>query len=166
MLLRKLAGILMLFGGSIHAQKPEVFDVSKVVIGAQRLPTLYLYAVGKWSDAGEHAGPGSTEIQCYKALGFCNVANAREIDGLVSASLDMFDILRWDTKEVIAVDSSSICLVNTIRVDLVTKRVTLSSSDKGSKDPLCKGSDAIPTAVLWGVDDYVKSRLDEAKKKH
>lgn len=141
------------------AQKPSIFDVSDVVIGAQKIETLYLYTAGKWSDAGEHIGPLSTQIQCYKSLGFCDVANASESGGQADASLDSFDILRWDTKEMIAVDSSAICVVNTLRVDLVAKKVTLSSSDKGSKDPFCKGSDKIPTAFLWGEQDIVQDAI-------
>jgi hypothetical protein len=148
------------------AQKPIIFDVSDVVVGAQRIQTLYLFAEGKWSDAGEHVGPASTQIQCYKSLGFCDVANAFETFGEANVDLIAFDILRWDSKEVIAVDSSPICLVNTVRVDLITKRITLSSSDKGvTKDPFCKGSDKTPTAVLWGEEDFVKEQVDRAKAK-
>jgi hypothetical protein len=49
----------------------------------------------------------------------------------------------------------------------VTKRITLSSSDKGvSKDPFCKGSDRIPTAVLWGEEEIVKDAIEKAKSKN
>ena len=148
------------------AQKPTIFDVSEVVIGAQRTPPRYLYAAGKWSDADERIGPLSTEIQCYKSLGFCNVANAFTAAGDANVSLDTFDVLRWDSKEMIAVDSSPICIVNTLRVDFVTRRITLSSSDKGvTKDPYCKGSDKISTAVLWGEEEITKDAINRAKSK-
>jgi hypothetical protein len=53
-----------------------------------------------------------------------------------------------------------------MRVDLVTRRITLSSSDKGvTKDPFCKGSDKLPTAVLWGEEDFVKDQIDRTKAK-
>ena len=159
--------ISVLAGGCATAQKPTIYDVSNVVMGAQRIPTLWLYAAGKWSDAGDQIGPSSTEIQCYKSLGFCAVANAFAIGGEANVSLDSYDILRWDSQEMIAVDSSAICIVNTIRADFVTKRITLSSSDKGvTKDPFCKGSDRIPTAVLWGEEDIVKEAIDKAKSKN
>jgi hypothetical protein len=64
----------------------------------------------------------STQIQCYKSLSFCDVANATADSGQADVSLDQFDIRRWDAKEIIAVDSSAICLVSTLRVDLVEKR--------------------------------------------
>ena len=65
---------------------------------------------------------------------------------------------------MIAVDSSPICIVSTLRVDFVTKRVTLSSSDKGvTKDPACKGSDKISTAVLWGMEDIKRDAINKAK---
>jgi len=150
----------------VAAQKPIIFDVSNVVVGAQKIQTLYLFAEGKWSDAGEHIGADSTQIQCYKSLGFCDVANAFETVGEANVDLTAFDILRWDSKEIIAVDSSPICIVNTLRVDLITKRITLSSSDKGvTKDPFCKGSDKLSTAVLWGLEDITKDAINRAKSK-
>jgi hypothetical protein len=147
------------------AQQPIIFDVSNVVMGAQKTPTLWLFAEGKWSDAGEHVGPGSTHIQCYKSFGFCDVANAFETFGEAGVNLTSFDILRWDSKEIIAVDSSPICIANTLRVDLISKRVTLSSSDKGVKADSCKGLDKLPTAVLWGMDDITKDAINRAKSK-
>jgi hypothetical protein len=160
------ACIAFALGLPAAAQKPTIFNVSDVVVGAQRISTLYLYAAGKWSDAGDHIGPLSTEIQCYKSLGLCNVANALTSFGEANVSLDGFDILRWDSREIIAVDSSPICIVNTLRVDFVTKRITLSSSDKGvTKDSLCKGSDKLSTAVLWGEEEIVKDAIDSAKSK-
>ena len=134
-------------------------------MGAQRIPTLWLFAEGKWSDAGDHIGPASTQIQCYKSFGFCDVANAFETFGVAGVNLTSFDILRWDSKEIIAVDSSPICIVNTLRADLILKRVTLSSSDKGVKTDFCKGSDKLPTAVLWGIDDITKDAINRAKSK-
>ncbi|MFZ0304898.1 MAG: hypothetical protein WAL75_19555 [Terracidiphilus sp.] len=147
-------------------QRPVIFDVSDVTVGANKIQTGYLYAAGKWSDAGDRIGPLSTEIQCYKNLGFCAVANAFTTGDDANVSLDSFDILRWDSQEMIAVDSSAICIVSTLRADFATKRITLSSSDKGvTKDPLCKGSDKIPTAVLWGEKDIVKDAIGKAKSK-
>lgn len=148
------------------AQKPVIFDVSTVVVGAQRIQTLYLYAVGKWSDAGDHVGALSTEIQCYKALGFCNVASAEWNGAEAVVNLSPFDILRWDSKEIIGVDSSPICIVNTLRADLVTKRVTLSSSDKGvTADPFCKGTDKLGTAVLLSPQDMSKDQIKSTTPK-
>jgi hypothetical protein len=80
-------------------------------------------------------------------------------------NLTSFDILRWDSKEIIAVDSSPICIANTLRVDLISKRVTLSSSDKGVKMDPCKGLDKLLTAVLWGMDDYSNDAINRAKSK-
>jgi hypothetical protein len=53
--LKALSTFTLLFlASTAYAQKhPEIFDVSDVVIGAQRLPTRYLYAAGAWSDASE-----------------------------------------------------------------------------------------------------------------
>ncbi|MGA2635535.1 MAG: hypothetical protein ABSF16_14970 [Terracidiphilus sp.] len=151
----------------VAAQKPVIFDVSNVVIGAQRIPTLYLYAEGKWSDAGDHIGSLSTQIQCYKALGFCDVATAFTFGVEANVSLDSFDILRWDGREIIAVDSSPPCIVRTLRADLVAKSITLSSTYKGSREkPACKDKDwPDSTAVLWGEEDIFKDAINKAKTK-
>jgi hypothetical protein len=54
--------------------------------------------------------------------------------------LNSFDILRWDETEMIAVDSSPICLVNTLRFDFIARKVSLSSASKGeTKDKMCNG---------------------------
>jgi hypothetical protein len=150
----------------LAAQKPITFDVSNVLVGAKKIQTLYLFAEGKWSDAGEHLGALSTEVRCYKSLDFCNVGSAEWNGSEAFVSLSDYDILRWDGNEIIAVDSSPICIVNTLRVDLVTERITLSSSDKGvTKDPFCKGSDKLSTAVLWGMEDIKKDAINRAKAK-
>ncbi len=150
------------------AQKPTIFNVSNVVVGTSRIETRWLFAEGKWSDAGDNVGPISTEIHCYKRLGFCDVASAMFSDGQaeIDESRGSFDILRWDNKEIIAVDSSPICVVNTLRADLIAKRITLSSTGKGvTKYPLCKGSNKVPTAFLLGEDDLVKAIYSKKSKK-
>jgi hypothetical protein len=70
---RKLAtrfasAILLAVATPLVAQKPTIFDVADVVVGARRIQTVQLYAVGRWADADSHVGALSTEIQCFKAL--------------------------------------------------------------------------------------------------
>src|SRR5690349_4309954 len=79
---------------SAQGQKPMVLDESTVVAGTQRTPTQYVYAMGKWSDATDAALSNSTEIHCYQAFGFCEVASADSVGGGVYVKLDTFDILR------------------------------------------------------------------------
>ncbi len=134
---------------SASAQSPDIFSVDDVVVGSSKTPTRYLFALGKWSDAGDDVAVMSTHIECYKRLGYCFVASANTWTRKAGVNVQGFDILRWDDKEIIAVDSGLICVVDTLRADLIKKRITLSSADKGIKnDPLCKGSDKLGTAVL------------------
>ena len=154
MVLFRCAYALLLLGAlPCAAQKPLIFDVSTVVVGSQRLETLWALAEGKWSDAGPNAEINSTEIHCYKRFGFCEVANASTSSptrGLVSVSLTSFDILRWDASEMIAVDSSPICVVNTLRFDFAAKKVSLSSMLKGeTRDPFCKDPTPSMTAIAF-----------------
>ena len=122
-----------------EAQKPLSFDVSTVTVGSQRLVTVWAYAIGKWSDAGPDVYPNSTEIRCYKRFDFCEVANAESLSKRAFVSVEDFDVLRWDDKELIAVDSSPICVVNTLRFDFVAKKVSLSSASKDeTRDKLCQ----------------------------
>ncbi len=137
-LFRWTYALLLLGALPCAAQKPLIFDVSTVVVGSQRLETLYAFAVGRWSDAGADVGIDSTEIHCYKRFGFCEVANAAKNLNLASVSLSSLDILRWDASELIAVDSSPICVVNTLRFDFAAKKVSLSSTSKGeTSDKFC-----------------------------
>jgi hypothetical protein len=150
----------------VHAQDetPEILSVSEVVAGAQRTATLYAHAVGKWSDADDHMAVWSTEIQCYKSFGFCDEADAMYSSGQSGASLNSFDILRWDKHELIAVDSSPICVVNTLRFDFAAKKVTITTALKGeTKDQFCKDMKA-STAFLGGVKDQVKKDIKKGSK--
>jgi hypothetical protein len=162
--------VVLLFSAFVCGQDetPEIFSVNQVVAGAQRTDTLYVYAVGKWSDADDHLAVWSTEIHCYKSFGFCEEADATYVMGQAGATLNSLDILRWDDRELIAVDSSPICVVNTLRFDFPAKKVTITSSLKGeTKDPYCKDMKAT-TAFLGGVKDQIKRDIkkgDESQKK-
>jgi hypothetical protein len=142
------------------AQQPLIFEVSTVVVGPQRVETLWAFAEGKWSDAGADVGINSTDIHCYKRFGFCEVASASTSSRLASVRLSSFDILRWDTTEMIAVDSSPICVVNTLRFDLAAKKVSISSTSKGeTRDKLCNLTPSMTaTAFLTGVNGKTDSK--------
>ena len=124
--------------------------------GAKKTETLFAHAVGKWSDADDHLAVASTEIHCYDRFGFCEEADATYYFAQAGATLTSFDILRWDKSELIAVDSSPICVVNTLRFDFAAKKVTITMSLKGeTKDPFCKSLKAT-TAFLGGAKDQIK----------
>jgi hypothetical protein len=141
------AVVVAVLGGLVVGQTPEMYDMSDVLVGAQRLQTKWLLAVGKWSNAGKDASVTSTEIHCYKRFGFCEVSSALS-GGTADVSVDDFDILRWDTRELIAVDSSPICAAYTLRVEFKTKKVSLSSTSKHvTEDETCKDMDATPPCL-------------------
>src|SRR5215831_294475 len=144
--MRPMLFIFLIFGFVIPsaAQAPAAFDVSSVIVGKQRTPTLYFHAVGKRSDAGEHVGLLSTEIQCYEALGFCEVADARWSSNSAFVALRTFEIHAWNSAEIIAVDRSAVCEIDTIRAELTKERVIISSVDS------CKPTHKIPDATLIG----------------
>lgn len=153
-LVNRIAALALVGALSCVAQQPLGFDVGPAVVGPQRLETVYAIASGKWSDAGDKVEVNSTEIHCYKAFGFCEVASAANYTpGKASVNLTSFDILRWDTNEMIAVDSSPICLVTTLRFDFIAKKVSISATSKGeTRDPFCKDlpASALATAFLVG----------------
>jgi hypothetical protein len=167
---KRIFAAVLLSAALVHAQDqtPVILSVSQVVAGAQRTETLYAYAVGKWSDADDHVAAWSTEIHCYKSFGFCEEADAMYSFGQAGATLNSFDILRWDNRELIAVDSSPICVVNTLRFDFAAKKVTTTMSLKGeTKDPFCKDMKAT-TAFLGGGKDQIKKDIkkgNESEKK-
>jgi hypothetical protein len=131
-----------------------MYDVSTVVVGSQKLETPWAYAAGKWSDAGNKVGLDSTEIHCYQRLGFCEVASASSVLGEAFVSLTTFDILKWDTSELITADSSGLCVMNTLRFDFAAKKVSISSTSKGeTRIEACKRltPDMTATAFLTGA---------------
>src|SRR5271170_6759447 len=157
----KLFAAVLLSAILVHAQDqtPEILSVNQVVAGAQRTETLYAYAMGKWSDADDRLAVWSTEIHCYERFGFCEEADATYVGGQAGATLNSFDILRWDNRELIAVDSSPICVVNTLRFDFAAKKVTVTMALKGeTKDPFCKDIKAT-TAFLGGGKDEIKKEV-------
>ena len=158
----RLLALIVLFGVlPCVAQHPLIFDVGNVVVGSQKIETLWAYMMGKWSDAGDNVGNNSTEIHCYKRFGSCEVASASTFFGLASVSITSFDILRWDTSEMIAVDSSPICLVNTLRFDFAAKKVSLSSTSKGeTRDKFCKDLTPSDTATA-----FLTGRIGETGQK-
>ncbi len=140
-------------------QTPVIFSVSQVVAGAERADTLYALAEGKWSDADDHLGALSTEIHCYYRFGFCEEADAIYTMGQAQATLNSFDILRWDKRELIAVDSSPTCVVKTLRFDFAAKKVTVTMSLKGeTKDTFCKGMKATTAFLGVGAKDEMKEK--------
>jgi hypothetical protein len=163
----KQAAVMLTFLLSASAaraqeQTPAIFDESGVVVGAQRLETRWLLSEGFWSGGDKRLSANSVEIHCYKRFGFCEVAEALVFGAQSGVSLIPYDILRWDSQELIAVDSSPICVVNTLRFDLLARKVSFSSVKKtdslAAKDPLCKIA-VDPPAFLGGVKDKVNEEL-------
>jgi hypothetical protein len=158
--------IVLLSAAFVYAQNqtPEILSVSSVVAGAQKTETQFAHAMGKWSDADDHLAVWSTEIHCYERFGFCEEADATYYFGEAGATLNSFDILRWDSRELIAVDSSPICVVNTLRFDFAAKKVTVTMALKGeTKDPFCKDMKAT-TAFLGGTEDKIKKEIKKQSK--
>lgn len=149
---RRALGVLLLGAGlPCMGQRPLIYDVSTVVVGQQKLETAWAFAAGKWSDADAEVGVNSTELHCYQRFGLCEVADASASDGTAWVKLTSYDILRWDAVELIAVDSSPICLVNTLRFDFAAKTVSLSSTSKGdTKNKVCRALPLTPAAFLIG----------------
>jgi hypothetical protein len=132
------------------AQTPVIFDVSEVTIGPQKIATKWAYAEGKWSDASAKVGVPSASIHCYERFGFCEDAEVITVLGTPAIRTEMFDVLRWDDNEIIAVDSSPVCLVTTLRFDLALKRVTVSSASKHeTRFPVCKDVESAATGVAY-----------------
>jgi hypothetical protein len=157
-------GLTSVLAGA-QEQHPEIFgEPSVVTMGAEHIATLWTEASGKWSDAGKEMGTTSSHVECYKKFGFCTEAEAYSLGGQAWVNVMTLDILRWDDRELIAVDSSPTCQVNQIRLDFKTKQVSATESLKGeTKDPFCKDVKAT-TAYLGGLKDELH-RLDKEPTK-
>jgi hypothetical protein len=143
------------------ADGPVIYSVGPEVVGTGNLPTLYAFAIGRWSNPRPKAGRRSTEIHCYKRFSFCEVADSRiNDDAQAAVTLETFNIVRWDEHEMIAVDSDSLaaaCAVKTLRFDFLNTQVSLGATSKGLEGNIfCEGVDIAVTSFLIGKDDYTR----------
>ena len=160
-----IIGLASVLAGA-QEQHPEIFgEPSVATIGAEHIETLWTEASGRWSDAGKDMGTTSSHVECYKKFAFCFQAEAYSLGGQAWVNTTTLDILRWDDRELIAVDSFPTCQVNQIRFDFKTKQVSVTESPKKgeTKDPFCKDVKAT-TAYLGGLKDELH-RLDNERSK-
>jgi hypothetical protein len=142
-------------------QTPVIFDLAHVVVGAKRVPTLYLHTSGRWSDAEKGASILSADMDCYQIFGICEEAMALPGGSVVLFS---WDIIHWDARELVAEDSSAPCVVVTVRADFVTKGVTKTMALKGGvKDHSCDGFQS-SGAFLGGAKDELKKIQPKERK--
>ena len=165
-LLGLLAPTILLIAASLSAQEqtPEVFGTpSTVVVGTQKIETVYTWAQGKWSNAGDLQGTNSTIIHCYQRFGFCEEAEGYSFGGKAWVNLTTLDVLRWDDEELIAVDSSPVCAVDTIRFDFHTKQVSYTVTAKGVTKDMPEMSRKLCESVK-PTTDFLAGLKDELKK--
>jgi hypothetical protein len=165
MMLKLAIAVLLLVSAFTFAQdqSPAIFgDPGLGVVGPQRIETDYTWAEGKWSNADANAGINSTIIHCLRKFGFCEEAEGYSFGGQSWVNLTTLDILRWDATELIAVDSTPVCEVNTVRFDFRTKQVSYTVTAKGVTKEMPEMSKKVcasikpTTAFLGGLKDDLK----------
>jgi hypothetical protein len=151
-----------------QGETPGAFDLSDVVVGTKHIQTKYLFAEGKWSDADSHASLMSTEVHCYKALGFCDEATAVYVpvgQGQASVFTNQYDILKWDDSELIGTSALD-CVDYTLRVNFITKQVSRTmapkATPKANHDPSCHGRES--TGFLSGLESEKRKIEIKGKK--
>jgi hypothetical protein len=153
----------ILLSARLFGQSPLSFDVANVMVGSKGIATTTLNAVGRWSPDEESMGssflgPMSAEVRCFKTFGFCERIGAIVTSGSSSATVLVvqdFDVVRWDDKEILAVDDTAPCVTNTLRVNFGAKTVEQSRALKTSvKDRSCRKFSHIDewTTFLVGID--------------
>jgi hypothetical protein len=138
-LLIATSGILAASQGSLAFQYFPLLTV-----GPQKIETAYLHAIGTWSDDTAPVGFSSTEIDCFSSSSICEAATAVVAVGV---QVQMFEVLRWNTREIIAEEPRGYCGADILRIDLVKKTVTVSPIAKG-KRPCGPGLEHSSPAVL------------------
>jgi hypothetical protein len=165
--------IALMLRPAVVAQTPAVFDLSDVVVGTKQIDTTFFLTIGKWSDASRCSDEAkvftpSTEIHCYKAFSFCDEANAISVRGQPSLDTTSYNILRWDAKEIVAVNSEAPCIEDTLQVDFDARRVTATRALKHKpNDPWCKtfSTKDERVAFLEGMkEELEKYRVKPEKK--
>lgn len=142
-------------------------------------PNLYFFVdsnsvslTGRWipADTNEKAAfPSETEIDCDRNSATCVEATAEYYSGHPHVSLTFFKILRWNSKQIIASTSDSICMMQTITVSFPDKSATQTHSIKKlpiDEKQACEDFGAsgtqidlfiIKNSLRWNSDPYGES---------
>ncbi len=100
----------------------------------------------------------SSSIECWKDKGACFEANGSVKDGYLNTSMNTYEIIAWNKKEIIA-SSSALCTKSTLSIDRVQKSVTLTRKTTNSEG-MC-GSISKEPILLYlidGLDAYQKNK--------
>ena len=84
-------------------------------------------ATGNWIPANpkdEPAFASETEIDCFKQSMSCVEGTAEFYMGHPHITLEYLQVLKWDNDEIIATDSTGICMTVTIHVTFAEKRIS------------------------------------------
>ncbi len=143
----------------IDQLNPKLITASRAsVINVDNL----VHAQGTWVfEHGSQASPIQTsKIHCNKQNMQCieAVAEITNFDSgsggeILSLYIDYLDITKWDVNEVVAEESSSLCVAYTLTINLKEKKAFKFRRRKAEVDEMCKGIATKPQ-ILKLVDGF------------
>jgi hypothetical protein len=130
--LGRLLLLLLAFPATNHDSQHSVLD---------RSPNGNISAHGSWVEVSEKKMPNRVvEIDCVKSSMKCDWASASVINGRASLDVGTFEILKWDTAELIAkaiFGSRLDCYADALIMDFHTNSVMLTQVPKIPADKSC-----------------------------
>jgi hypothetical protein len=152
-----------------------LFIVCATLAQPQRSNTIYFNydkgsftATGNWIPANPKDKPAfvsETEIDCFKQNMSCVEGTAELFMGHPHITLEYLQILKWDNDEILATDSTGICMTVTMQITFAEKRISSTHAmkrlDQETKEA-CKFFQADQTQV----DIFVLKGSEQWNKEH
>ena len=114
----------------------------------------YLSAEGTWSSATKLAAPlQTTKIVCWQSSNQCIEATAQLLENNLRVDVNSWDVKEWLPNEItFADDNSSLCRIDSLRIDRKGKLVTATNVPKQPISDFCKsmGDDPLVTHLVDG----------------
>jgi len=112
-------------------------------------------------------------VQCYRHGGtdfvgsdpFCLVATASPIAGTISVDANFLKVIEWNTKEIITLDDSPICITSQNTFDLSSKTVAGMDIRKPNAKGFLDSCKLLPDRQTYYLRDKVDYSLNHAPVK-
>ena len=175
--MRTLGAIILVLGASMgFAQKTDKADpalqtskpkLAQAYIDDAHNPT-YIKVDGVWEPDNPTTSNALVftvvSIECYRHGGtdfvgsdpFCIVATATPIAGTLSVDANWLKVIDWNTREIITLDDSPVCIISQNTFDLTSKTVVGMDIRKPQAKGLLDACKVLPDRQTY----YLRDKID------
>ncbi|HET8562305.1 MAG TPA: hypothetical protein VFM35_00400 [Candidatus Binatia bacterium] len=159
-----IALIIVLVGEGWFMKSAEKHPVS---LGLYKFDdaSSYISVQGTWTSDTKLAAPlQSTKLDCWRQWNHCIEATAQILNGRLVVGTTYWEIKDWQANELTFHDrDSSLCKIESLRVDRKSKIVTYTTAPKQPKPDSCRGFEDAPiVSHLVGLQPSVQMKNEAA----